>query len=409
MKKLFISLAILLINITLLVGQSKLDIQVDVVYLSSDLLKGRDTGSEGEQMAANYIIKRFHEAGLIPGAENGSWVQNFTFKERLNPHAAPNPHAEARQINGQNVVGMIDNGASFTVVIGGHYDHLGMGHSGSLFAGEKPMIHNGADDNASGIAALIYLAEKLKKSGTRKYNYLFVAFSGEEYGLFGSKHFIKNPSVDKDQMSFMINMDMVGRLNEENTLVINGAGTSPVWKEVFEKIKGDLNLVTTDSGIGASDHTSFYLEDIPALHFFTGQHADYHKPSDDAELVNYDGIVDVSEFIYDLIQSITPEEKLAFSKTNDSGERKASKFKVSLGVMPDYTYSANGMRVDGVLDGRAAQKAGLEKGDIIVELGGKEVGDIYDYMEALSQFKSGDSTKVKVKRDQKELSFEVKF
>ncbi len=247
--------------------------RVDVVYLASDYLEGREAGTKGEMLAAEYIARRFEAIGLAPKGDNKGWIQVFDFKYNPNPHAAG---GESRQ--GRNVVGYLDNRAKTTVVIGAHYDHLGKGEFGSRHAGE-PAIHNGADDNASGVAALIYLAERLKTSKAKKNNYLFIAFSAEELGLIGSKAYVNSATFDATSINYMLNMDMVGRLNEENVLAINGAGTSPVWKETLPKITaGNLKVKTTDSGIGPSDHTSFYLKDIPALHFFSGQHTDYHKP-----------------------------------------------------------------------------------------------------------------------------------
>lgn len=381
-----------------------LPIQVDVVFLSSDLLEGRSTGTKGEQLASNYIAKRYEQIGLIPKGNNGSYFQTFDFKYKKNPHVEG---GEDR--TGRNVSGYIDNGAETTVIIGAHYDHLGHGDFGSLFV-EDPAIHNGADDNASGIAALLRLAEQLKNSSLKSNNYLFIAFSGEELGLYGSKFFVNNTGFDSTNVNYMLNMDMVGRLNSEKVLVINGAGTSPAWKEHFEKIKDELKINTTDGGIGPSDHTSFYLAGIPAIHFFTGQHADYHKPSDDSELVNYEGIREVSDFIFRLISELNDDGKIAFTKTKDENEgRQAANFKVTLGVMPDYTYQGEGMRIDGAMEGRPAQKAGLEKGDIIIKIGDIDVKSIYDYMEGLSKFKKGESTRVAVKRGDKIMVKTVEF
>ncbi|MCB0593081.1 MAG: M28 family peptidase, partial [Phaeodactylibacter sp.] len=230
--------------------------------------------------------------------------------------------------------------------IGAHYDHLGHGIMGSLYAGD-PAIHNGADDNASGVAALLRIAEELKKGRAKNNNYLFMGFSGEEMGLFGSKYFANNPTINLGKVNYMLNMDMVGRLNEEKVLAVNGAGTSPAWKEAIENLSiGGIQAKTTDSGIGPSDHTSFYLKDLPVLHFFTGQHTDYHKPSDDAELVNYKGLMLVTDYILALIDELDGAGKLAFTKTKDEDEgKRAAAFKVTLGVMPDYVYQGEGMRI----------------------------------------------------------------
>ncbi|MEZ5058514.1 MAG: M20/M25/M40 family metallo-hydrolase [Saprospiraceae bacterium] len=382
-----------------------MDVKVDVVYLSSNLLEGRSTGTPGEQMAAEYIAKRFKDLGLKPMGTDGKYFQYFDFNYKNNPHVENN--GEKR--TGKNVVAYLDNNAKNTVVIGAHYDHLGHGDFGSLYTGGDE-IHNGADDNASGVATVLYLAEKLKSEGPKNNNYLFIAFSGEEMGLFGSKYFVEHPTIDIKSINYMVNMDMVGRLNEEKVVVINGAGTSPVWKETFPKIKSELSLKTSDSGIGPSDHTSFYLNEIPAIHFFTGQHSDYHKPSDDSELVNYDGIVTISEFIYDLISKIDKKGKIEFTKTKDENEGKqAAAFKVTLGVMPDYVYQGEGMRIDGVMEGRPAEVAGMEKGDIVIKIGDLDVKDIYDYMEGLGKYKKGDTTRVAVKRGDKVMVKNVTF
>ncbi len=383
-----------------------LNLQVDVVYLSSDLLQGRETGTVGEALAAGYIANRFAKLGLQQVGKEASWYHPFKFRYNPNPHGNP---ADGEERISKNVVGWIDNGAPTTVVIGAHYDHLGMGIPGSsLYVGE-PAIHNGADDNASGVACLLYLAEYLKNSQAKHNNYLFIAFSGEELGLIGSKKFVENPPIDLTKVNYMLNMDMVGRLNEERVLAINGAGTSPVWKEALDKISvGGIKAKTTDSGIGPSDHTSFYLQDIPVLHFFTGQHTDYHKPGDDSELINYQGLYDVSRYIAALVEGLDGAGRIAFTKTKDEQQKGAS-FKVTLGVMPDYVFDGEGMRIDGILEDRPAQKAGFEKGDIVIQIGDVEVKNIYDYMEGLSKFKAGEKAMVKVLRKDEIIEREVEF
>ncbi|MBR9922148.1 MAG: M28 family peptidase [Bacteroidetes bacterium] len=387
-----------------LAEQAKMELMVDIVYLSSDLLGGRESGTPQEKMAADYIAHRFEESGLSPKGTKG-WMQPFDFDYRPNPHG---PVEEKR--TGHNVVGYLDNGAETTVVIGAHYDHLGMGHFGSRHTGE-PAIHNGADDNASGVAAMFQVAEVLGDPAYANNNYLFIAFSGEELGLYGSKFFVSNPTIDLRSVNYMLNMDMIGRLNEEGSLVINGAGTSPLWKETFETIEaGNIKVKTTDSGIGPSDHTSFYLEDIPAIHFFTGQHMDYHKPEDDSELVNFEGVELVSEYIVKLIGALDDDGRIAFSKTKDETEEsERMSFKVTLGVMPDYVYDGEGMRVDGVISNRPAENAGMERGDIIVMMGGEKIVDIFDYMEGLGKFEPGDETIVTVKRGEELVELKVVF
>ena len=385
-----------------LTGQNDdlISIKVDVVYLSSDLLEGRETGTEGEVLAAQYIASRFNQMGL-----NTSF-QSFDFEVKAHPHAT-----ESTPKSGKNVVAFLDNGADYTVVIGAHYDHLGYGSSGSLHRGE-PAIHNGADDNASGVAAMLRLAEWLTKEGAPKANnYLFLAFSGEEFGLFGSKYYASNATLPIENVNYMVNMDMVGRLNEENVLVINGVGTSPSWTTTLEDIQVDpISITTTESGFGPSDHSSFYLKDIPVLHFFTGQHSEYHKPSDDAELINYEGIDLVSQYIYQLVTALDGKEKLTFTKTKDQSQgSRASSFKVTLGVIPDYTYGKKGMRIDGVSEDKPAQKAGLQQGDVILKIGEKDIEDIYAYMEALGSFEPNQSTTIVIQRGEEQLTLPLTF
>lgn len=389
------------------------DIRVDVVYLASDDLGGRETGTEGEKLAADYIATRFMRMGLSSYGKKVNkkkeaiedYFYDFNFKHSNNPHANP---GEGEGKKGRNVVAYLDKGAPTTVIIGAHYDHLGMGGFGSRFTGGDA-IHNGADDNASGVASLLYLAERLKNSSLDNNNYLFLAFSGEEFGLFGSKAFTKEPIFDPSTVNYMLNMDMVGRLKEERVISVNGVGTSPMWKKILPKIKKpELKTSTTESGIGPSDHTSFYLKDLPVLHFFTGQHQEYHKPDDDSHLINYEGLLDVSNYIYALIEKLDKKDKLTFTKTKDE-QKKARSFKVTLGVMPDYVFDGTGMRIDAVIMGRTAAKAGLKDGDIVLQMGEFEIKDVYAYMDALGKIEPGSKLMVKVKRGEEEVEQEVQF
>jgi hypothetical protein len=379
----------------------------DIFYLSSDLLEGRQVGTEGEVLAAGYIAYKFAEIGLTPSGDNTSYLQKFSVRQRANPHSLVNS-PEDSLIYGYNVVGAIDNGSENTVVIGAHYDHLGWGNSGgSLHAGEKA-IHNGADDNASGTAAIIQIAKRLKNS-SKTNNYIFIAFSGEEEGLWGSNYYAKKPSVDIHSINYMINLDMVGRLNDEKKLSIHGTGTSPLWPEALDKANTmGLSLILSESGIGPSDHTSFYKNDIPVLHFFTGQHRDYHKPSDDIEHINFDGIIDIIDFIENVIRDVSDDGKLAFTKTKEE-KNDNPRFKVTLGVMPDYLFDGKGMRIDAVNEGRPAAAADLKAGDIVIKLGDTEVVDMMSYMKALAIFNNGDETTVEVKRGKEVIVKKIKF
>lgn len=381
-------------------------LKTDVNYLAADDLGGRAIGTEGEEKAAKYLEVEFEKIGLEPKGTD-LYFQPFTVSKPTNPHEEAVIGTNGEGVTGRNVVGFIDNQAEKTIVIGAHFDHLGMGGQGSLHRGDSA-IHNGADDNASGTAALVALAKMLKHEKHTS-NFLFIAFSGEENGLWGSNYFVKNPTIDLESVNYMINMDMVGRLNEEKTLAINGVGTSPSFVPVLESVNTDsLKLVTSESGVGPSDHTSFYLQDLPVLHFFTGQHSDYHRPSDDSDLINYEGLLLVVKYIDRLIGQLGTESKLAFTKTKDSNGD-SPRFTVSLGVVPDYLYDGKGMRIDGVSEDKPAQAAGLMKGDVIVQMGDSTIVDMMGYMRALSAFQKGDTTSVTYEREGAKLESKVKF
>ncbi|MBK5212058.1 MAG: M20/M25/M40 family metallo-hydrolase [Flavobacteriaceae bacterium] len=381
----------------------------DVSILANDSLNGRKTGSKDEKKASQYIAKRFTDLGLQPKGTDG-YFQKFTFKASKNPHQEAVFTSEKNDSTetGENVIAYLDNKSENTVVIGAHYDHLGMGGEGSLYR-EGKAIHNGADDNASGVAMMLHLADSLqKKDSPKNNNYLFIAFSGEEEGLLGSNYFVKNPTIDTKKVTYMLNMDMVGRLNSESTLAVYGVGTSPILKQTVNANAGDLNIVENESGVGPSDHTSFYLADIPVLHFFTGQHKDYHKPSDDTEKVNFAGMEIVSNYIFSIIKDLDSQKKLPFRKTKNESEV-VPDFKVTLGVVPDYLFSGKGMRIDGISEDRPAQKAGLQKGDVVVKMGDFEVTDMMSYMKSLSKFEKGQTAKVTIERNGNSQEVEVTF
>ncbi|WP_338732320.1 M28 family peptidase [Mangrovimonas cancribranchiae] len=383
-------------------------IQEDVAFLANDKLEGRETGTEGEQKAAAYIVKRFKQIGLSPKGTQ-DFYQTFSFKPKTNPHEDVKfvTMAEDSTVTGTNVLGYIDNQAESTIIIGAHYDHLGYGSEGSLYRGKTKEIHNGADDNASGVAVMLDLAGKLKNQNTAN-NYLFMAFSGEEMGLLGSNYFTKNATLDLGTANYMINMDMVGRLKQDSTLAVYGVGTSPRFKQTLTSTNGNFKLIENESGVGPSDHTSFYLQDIPVLHFFTGQHEDYHKPSDDTEKLNFEGMNLISDYIFDVITELDDNGKLAFRKTKNESEE-TPRFKVGMGVIPDYLFDGEGMRIDGISEDKPAQKAGLQKGDIVVKLGDSLVTDMMSYMKALSAFNKGDSTTVVVKRHGEHVNKQIQF
>lgn len=385
----------------------EVSIEEDVAFLADDALEGRQTGTEGERKAAEYIAKRFQDLGLHAKGTNG-FLQTFSFKPKTDPHQEVNYTVKDGDstITATNVVAYIDNKAENTIIIGAHYDHLGYGAEGSLHRGERE-IHNGADDNASGVAVMLNLAKRLMK-GNINNNYLFMAFSGEEMGLLGSNYFVKNPTIDTKSANYMINMDMVGRLKKDSTLAVYGVGTSPIFKQTLKANNNRFKLVQKESGVGPSDHTSFYNADIPVLHFFTGQHEDYHKPSDDTERLHYNGMQVISNYIFEIISDLDNNGKLPFRKTKNESED-VPRFKVGLGVIPDYLYDGKGMRIDGISEDKPAQKAGLQKGDVVVKLGDIDVVDMKTYMIGLSKFEKGDTTKVVVDRKGKQVEVEINF
>lgn len=311
---------------------------------------------------------------------------------------------------GHNIIGTIDNGAPMTVVLGAHYDHLGYGEDhNSLYVGSDKKIHNGADDNASGTAALIALSKILNKSKYNHFNYVLAAFSGEELGLYGSKYMVENPPFDLKKVDYMINMDMVGRLNDSTRgLTIGGFGTSPAWGQLIDLNDKTFHIKIDSAGSGPSDHTSFYRKDIPVLFFFTGTHSDYHKPSDDADKINFDGTISIIRYIESIITKTAGMNKLAFSKTRENSMGKSA-FKVTMGIMPDYTFSGTGVKVDGVSDNRPAQKAGIKAGDVIVKLGDYSVTDVQSYMQVLGKFNKGDAVKVMLMRNNESVAVEIVF
>jgi hypothetical protein len=412
--------AILLIALVVIscknVPVTNVSMKEDVAALADDAMGGRQTGTAGELMAAAYIEARMTEVGLEPKGVEGTFMQTFTFKASTNPHeqAEFTNLTEEGAVTGTNVIGYIDNQADKTVVIGAHYDHLGTGGEGSLYREDETSIHNGADDNASGVAIMLKIANALRqgqsdKGNQKQSNYLFIAFSGEEIGLLGSNYFVKNPTIDTKKVSYMINMDMVGRLNEEKVVAVYGVGTSPRFKQaLFANNDQGLTVSENDSGVGPSDHTSFYLADIPVLHFFTGQHSDYHKPSDDAEKLNYEGMEKISKYLLNIVNDLDDAEKLTFRKTKNESEEVPA-FKVALGVVPDYLYSGEGMRIDGVSEEKPAQKAGMQKGDTVLKLGGQDTPDMMSYMKALSTFDEGQSTVVTFKRNGELMTVKITF
>jgi hypothetical protein len=379
------------------------DILEHIKYLSSDELEGRYPGSKGSDLAIDYIATDYKRSRLSPlGSDD--YLQFFDFTNQ-----------QGKKIKIPNVVGMIP-GTTLKdeyIVIGAHFDHLGYGgaHSGSLEMNSSA-IHNGADDNASGIAGMLELASKLSSERKKiKRSLIFIAFNAEEQGIFGSKYFVKNSPVNTSNIITMINLDMIGRLNNLS-LNISGTGTSPLFNNILDKIskKHYLNINKNPEGFGPSDHSSFYSNNIPVLFFFTGGHSDYHKPSDDWNKINSSGQKKIVDMIYDVVLEIDNNTKRP--KFTEAGPKSMAspgrvKLKVTFGFMPSYSSTGKGLGVDGVRTEGPAGKAGLVKGDIILEINGEVVKDIYAYMGILEKLKPGESSEVKVLRNNNEITLTI--
>ncbi len=325
-----------------------------------------------------------------------------------------NINIEKRKRSGNNLAAYIDNNAKLTVVLGAHYDHLGYGedhNSRHANAEEAHLIHGGADDNASGTAALLEMAKRIKKNRRlHNYNYLFVNFSGEELGLYGSKAFVNEQGLDSNSIAYMINMDMVGRLNDStHALTIGGVGTAPEWGQVVAMAGDDFKVAIDSSGTGPSDHTSFYNAGIPVLFLFTGLHKDYHKPSDKADLINYPGELQVIKYVDYIVRKMDKKKIKPHYTLTKQKAVKRTRFKVTLGIMPDYTFDGGGVRVDGVSDNRPAIKAGIQTGDVITRLGEHKIQGMQSYMEALGKLSPGDKTDVEVLREGKQVVMPIEF
>jgi aminopeptidase YwaD len=321
-----------------------------------------------------------------------------------------------------NVVGLIEGSdplrKSEEVIVGAHMDHLGYGGEGSgSMTPDKHEIHNGADDNASGTAGLLEVTEALAANRSLvQRSVVCIAFSAEEVGTLGSLWYVEHPSLPLDSSIAMLNMDMIGRM-KDNTLTLNGTGTSPVWDSLITKCnlgsdgKQRFTLKLVADGFGPSDHASFYRKDMPVLFFFTGVHEDYHKPSDDWDKLDYVAAAGVAGFAYDVALNLAQRpDRPAFLKTQSAtptGGGDGRGFTVTLGVIPDYAWTGEGMRIDGVRGNGPAEKAGLKGGDVIVSLAGKKVMNIYDYMGILGELKVGQEVVVGVQRAGEVISLNV--
>ena len=379
--------------------QSQQDLGIPIIHIKRDLAnKILSSNNTSVQILEENIDKNF---------------KSFNISKEL----SVNTEIIFNKKKTQNVLGCIKGNDSYLkdeyIVIGAHYDHLGYG--GYKSGSRRPhlnQIHNGADDNASGVSILIELVKSIKKIKNKR-SILFIAFGAEEMGLIGSKYFVNNKLIEHDKIQIMINMDMVGKLKEEKVLSVSGTKTGiDLEKFLIESFNNSkLSFVFDEKGYGPSDHSSFYVNDIPVLSFFTGGHSDYHTPLDDYQKLNYSGMYLIKELVSEVILTIDGKPKIKFQESGSKKRKQMpSRFKVTLGIMPDYVYNkTKGLRVDAVLPGKSAYNGGMKDGDIIIKMGNKSVNDIYEYMHRLSEYSDGDKTEVVVMRNNEEVLLEVIF
>jgi hypothetical protein len=376
----------------------------DIKTLTEDRLQGRATGSAGAEIAATYLARRFSEVGLQPAA--GGWFQSFT----IGRDAPAVRQSKSGGLVGKNVIGILPGRdpvlRNQTVVLGAHYDHLGLGGFGSLDPDSTGLVHNGADDNASGVAGLIQVAARLAKSPPAR-TVVFIAFSGEELGLLGSSHYVKEPIYPLAGTLAMINLDMVGRLRN-GRLIVYGARTAKEFPALLDSLNwyAGFDLKAQGDGYGPSDQSSFYAAKRPVLHLFTDLHEDYHRTTDDWQKVNLDGLKRVADFTLGLVTALA-NRRGALTFLDQAGPLPTHTSSPSagtpgygayLGTVPDMTGSPGGVRLVGVRAGSPAEKAGLRGDDIITRIGSTETPDLQAMTEALRNHRPGDTVDVVVRR-----------
>jgi hypothetical protein len=379
-----------------------------VRYLADDALRGRLAGTPEAECAARYIAEEFRRVGLVPAGDDSTYFQAVPLASAANPHAPAG--------TGHNVVGILPGAdpdrSREAVVVGAHYDHLGLGGFGSVHPDEAGRIHNGADDNASGVGALLAIAEALARGPRPPRSVVFVAFTGEEMGLVGSAQYVRSPAVPLDRTVAMLNLDMVGRLGS-NPLLVYGVGTAREWESLLRSAADavGLALALRPEGFGPSDHTSFYARDVPVLHVFTNVHGDYHRPSDDWDKIDVDGLRRVAAFVARVARAVADRpERLTLvrgaGRPPAPPDRDAG-YGAYLGTVPDFAPVERGVRLNGVSPGSPAERAGLRAGDVIVGLGDREIEDLRALAEALRAHAPGTAVEVRFLRDGRAQSVTV--
>lgn len=380
-------------------------IRADVQYLASPALRGRLTGTPENDSAAAYIARRYTALGLAP--VSAGYLQHFTARPTTRD-------APPESLPTQNVVAMLRGRDPMLrneyVVIGAHFDHLGTSTTGALDPDAHDAVRLGADDNASGTAAVLELARILAKSPPRR-SLLFVNFSGEEQGTLGSEYFVEHTPVPIDSIDAMLNFDMVGRLRADK-LIVYGVATAKELPAILDSANATtgLAIAAQGDGFGPSDHSSFYAKNIPVLHFFTDLHEDYHRASDVADKINAGGEARVVALAERVARTIADRPaRLTYVRSAQPAPVAAREgTDVYLGTIPDMAGGDTpGLRITGVRAGSPADIGGLKGGDVIVEFGGKPVKDLYEYSDALYAHKPGDVVSIVVLRGGQRVTLQV--
>ena len=398
-------------------AQKQDDMRQTVEYLASQELGGRYPGSAGDTLASEFIKYQLHGLKLkriVKGKKKLGYFHNFTYGKTEQRHT-------------HNIIAVLPGKDKKLkheyILVGSHYDHLGMGGKDS--GSRRPdtlAVHPGADDNASGDAVVLELAKHFKKARQSR-SIIFAFFGAEEQGLIGSKQFVewmKKEDTGRKHLPnnikgivAMVNLDMMGRMRD-NSLSVSGTGTSSIFKALAEQVaeKTSVNISCTADGYGPSDQASFVAADIPVLYLTTGGHMEYHTPADVPSTINYDGMQQTLNYTKELVTSLANlPDAPDFINVPSSTTMSHASFKVTMGLMPDVTGASTipGLRADIVVAGKPAHKAGMKSGDIIQEIDGKPVNDINEYMERLSELKAGTTIPVKVLRGEETIILQVEL
>ncbi|HEY7686025.1 MAG TPA: M28 family peptidase [Gemmatimonadales bacterium] len=381
----------------------------DITYLAADAREGRGVGTRGLEEAGQYLAAAFRKIGLAPGGAAGSYFQTFT----IAPDAPVAIRTNAGGKTIRNVIGVLRGRSRArrgqAIIIGAHYDHLGLGGFGALDDPDSTgKVHNGADDNASGTTALLEVARRLVRRPLDR-SVVFIAFSGEELGALGSDYYVKHATIPVDSITAMLNMDMVGRLRNAK-LIVSGAATAqefPALLDSLNRTPGEprFDLRASGDGWGPSDQASFYAVKRPVLHFFTDLHGDYHRSTDDVDKINIVGLEQVADYVADVATALAgrPGTLTFVDAPPHQASTGGAGYGAYLGTIPDMSESPGGVRITGTRSGSPAEHAGLVAGDIITAIGAKVVANLYDMTDALRSHQPGDTVVIVVQRDTTKL------